>query len=461
VALSPERPKALPDASEFGLRELMAVREIVHAFLTAQHPEEVFQFALDRVTPLVGATLACVYLIDGDSALMRLAAAHHWPERYARFLGQMRVRLGAGPSGQAASERRAIEVPDVFADPSLGDWREVATELGFRSLVALPLQNGREVRGAVTFYFAGGGLVSADTRQLLRMVADQMAATADKARLIDELRRTNTALAESNAALERQNAELLEARRIKDEFLANISHELRTPLTAVIGYISIMQDGLAGPMTDEQQETLGQVKGASDQLLALIVSLLDLAAMKRGTVAVEVAELDPREPLRDAVAAVRTARAAAGRVSTVALDVSEPAAVPMMRSDRQAIARALAALLDNAFKFTHEGSVRVSLGVSDRRVRYAVEDTGIGISDEARQLVFEEFRQVDGTTTRRYGGSGLGLALARRIARLLHGDVTLDTAPGAGSTFTLDLPLEHGAGTTAPAVSPARRQENG
>ena len=131
--LSSERPRALSENSESGVRELIAVREIVHAFLTADRPEEVFQFALDRVSPLVGATFACIYVIDGASELMRLAAVHNWPERYTPFLGDMRVRLGFGPSGEAAAERRVIEVPDVMADASLEDWAEVAHELGFRA----------------------------------------------------------------------------------------------------------------------------------------------------------------------------------------------------------------------------------------------------------------------------------------------------------------------------------------
>ena len=122
--MTSERLRAGPESTDSGLRELIAIREIVHAFLTADRPEEVFQFALDRVSPLVGASFACVYLVDGASELMRLAAVHNWPERFAPFLGEMRVRLGFGPSGEAASERRVIEVPDVHADPSLEDWAE-------------------------------------------------------------------------------------------------------------------------------------------------------------------------------------------------------------------------------------------------------------------------------------------------------------------------------------------------
>jgi GAF domain-containing protein len=227
--------------SDAAVRELMAIREIVHAFLTADRPEEVFRFALERVSPVVGATFASVYLVDGASELMRLAAAYNWPQRYEPWLGEMRVRLGFGPSGEAASERRAIEVPDVFADPSLEDWQEVANELGFRALVALPLQTSSRVLGAVTFYFADARGFSTERRGLLRIVAAQMAATAEKAALIDDLRRANAALTESKAELEQQYLAVLEARRVKDEFLTNVTHELRTPLTAVMGYISLLQ----------------------------------------------------------------------------------------------------------------------------------------------------------------------------------------------------------------------------
>jgi signal transduction histidine kinase len=330
-----------------------------------------------------------------------------------------------------------IEVPDVFADEHLADWQEVATELGFRSLVALPLQTADDVHGVVTFYFASSHRQAAETRHLLRTVADQMAATAEKARLIDDLRAANAALRASNAQLERQNADLEEARRIKDEFLANISHELRTPLTAVIGYISLMLEGLAGPVTAEQRESLLQVKEASEQLLSLIGDLLDLTAMKRGSLGVLIAEVDPRDPLRDAVGAAR------GRRERVALEIALPDLVPTVRTDRRAVAKALQALIDNAYKFTREGRVRVSLRVSGDRIVYSIQDTGIGIPADAHGAVFEEFRQVQGGLTREFGGSGLGLSLARQLARLVHGDITMTSNPGEGSTFTLELPLHH------------------
>ena len=435
--LTSERLRTSPESTESGLRELIAVREIVHAFLTADRPEEVFQFALDRVSPLVGATFACVYLVDGASELMRLAAVHNWPERFAPFLGDMRVRLGFGPSGEAAAERRVIEVPDVMADPSLEDWAEVAHELGFRAIVALPLQTGDGVLGAVTFYFEQAGAITAETRSLLRMVADQMAATAQKARLIEDLRRANAALLETNAELERQYGALLDARRVKDEFLANISHELRTPLTAVMGYLALMDEGLAGPVTPEQRKTIAQVKTSSEHLLELIGDLLELTTLKRGGLEVVPTAFDVRDPLHDAVATTR------GRADNVALRVSEPETGTIMVSDRRKIAKMLVAVLSNAYKFTQSGEIRISAEVRNDRAVYRVQDPGIGIPDDMQQLVFDEFRQVDGSSTRRFGGSGLGLSLARRLARLLGGEIYLDSAVGEGSTFRVELPLQY------------------
>jgi len=432
-----ERPRSVPESTEPGLRELIAIREIVHAFLTADRPEEVFQFALDRVSPLVGASFACVYLVDGASELMRLAAVHNWPERFTPFLGEMRVRLGFGPSGEAAAERRVIEVPDVMADQSLEDWAEVAHELGFRAIVALPLQTGDGVLGAIAFYFAQAGAISAETRSLLRMVADQMAATAQKARLIEDLRRANAALIDSNAELERQYVALLEARRVKDEFLANISHELRTPLTAVMGYLALMDEGLAGPVTEEQRRTLSQVKTSSQHLLDLIGDLLELTTLKRGGLDIKAAAFDVRDPLHDAIASTR------GRSESVALRVREPDQRILMVSDRRKISKLLVALLSNAYKFTSTGEIRISVSLADDHVVYSVEDTGIGIPEEMHRQVFDEFRQVDGSTTRRYGGSGLGLSLARRLAQVLGGDIFVDSVPGEGSTFRVELPIEY------------------
>jgi signal transduction histidine kinase len=418
------------------LRELLAVREIVSAFLTTDRPEDVFRVALERVSPVVGATFASVYLIDGGSELMRLAAAYNWPHRYQPWLGEMRVRLGFGPSGEAASERRAIEVPDVLAGGGLEDWQDVAAELGFRALIALPLQTARGVLGTVTFYFAEAGAFSPERKGLLRLVAGQMAATAEKAALIDQLRRANAALTESKGELEHQVLAVLEARRVKDEFLTNITHELRTPLTAVMGYLALLQEEYSGPLTEHQRTDVALAREASERLLGLIDTLLEMTTGTQPS-AVRLERFDPREPIRDAVATTR------GRSAATALELLDPGnPVPFMRSDRAKITKIIGCLLDNAYKFTTAGTVTISLEVGEGRAVYRVCDTGVGVPHDAQGVVFDDFRQADGSLTRRYGGAGLGLTLARRFARLLGGDITLESVPGEGATFTVDLPLE-------------------
>jgi GAF domain-containing protein len=145
---------------------------------------------------VVGAALGSVFRVDGASEMMHLIAAHGWPARWRPWLGEMRVRVGFGPSGEAVSERRVIEVADVFADPALEDWQEVARELGFHALVALPLVTPERIEGAATFYFAAPAPPAANVRALLRAVADIMAAVAEKGTLHDRLRRAEAALDE-------------------------------------------------------------------------------------------------------------------------------------------------------------------------------------------------------------------------------------------------------------------------
>jgi signal transduction histidine kinase len=402
--------------------EIVAVREIVQALLTAERPDDVFRFALERVSPVVGASFASVYLIDSPSELMRLAASYNWPARYTPWLDDMRVRVGFGPSGEAASERRTIEVPDVFADPALEDWQDVAAELGFRALIALPLQTGHRVLGAVTFYFAEVGSPTVERRALLRIVAAQMAATAEKAALIGELR---------------------DAQRVREEFLTNISHELRTPLTTIMGYIALLHDELAGPLTERQRTDLRHAREAGERLLALIDDLLELTALAKGTVDVRADAFDPREPVRDAVARCRPAPA-----TRPAID--EPSGMlPFVCSDRGKVTKILVTLLDNAYKFAGDGAVSISVHVEHDKAVYRVRDTGAGVAPASRGLIFDDFRQVDGSLTRRYGGTGMGLALSRRLARLLGGEIDLESAPNEGSTFTVGIPLEYRVSETA------------
>jgi signal transduction histidine kinase len=432
-------------AGDDTVRELQAARDVAHAFLTATTPAEVYHLALARVTPLVGAAFACVFLRDGDTPLLRVVAAHNWPARFDHYLEEMRVRVGLGPTGRAFAENAVVEVYDVFADAGLEDWWEAARELGFASSAALPLAFRGEPVGAITFYFREPEALTAADRSLLQLVADQLAAAAEKAHLIDDLQHANAQLRRQNEELEVRYQEAQEARRLKSEFLANVSHELRTPLTAILGYTYLLREGLSGELGTEQAASVARVEDAASTLMRLINDLLDLTNLKLGRITVE-------NQACDAVALTRSALAGVQPGTAVELRTEFAAERIPMDTDPVHLLRILSNLLSNAFKFTPQGSVTVRLRhhapagapadeAAPTRVVWEVEDTGIGIATDDQERIFDEFRQVDGSSTRRFGGTGLGLALSRGLAERLGGSIALHSRPGEGATFILSLPL--------------------
>ena len=181
------------------LRSYVAIRDILQASLNAPDPNELYQFALVRISPLVEATFASVYLMDGAAEVMRLAGAYNWPERFRPRLSEVRVRVPLGPSGRAAAEQRLVRVDDVFADSGLEEWHEIARELGFQAFVAVPMVVNANVLGVLTFYFADGVRLGDDAVELMQVTADQLAAFAERTQLEEALRRTRAALAEAEA----------------------------------------------------------------------------------------------------------------------------------------------------------------------------------------------------------------------------------------------------------------------
>jgi signal transduction histidine kinase len=420
-------------------RELDVAREVAHAFITATSPLEVYRIALARLTPLVRASFSSVFHRDpADVTLLKLTCAHNWPQSSARYLGQMRIREGRGPTGRAVAECQPVEVRDVFADSALREWWEPARELGFVSLISLPLRDAGTAVGALTFYFDAARDFADDERHFLNLVANQLAGASARAEAMDAQRREMEQLRTENGLLRARLDSGEDARRTKDEFLANISHELRTPLTAILGYTALLQDGNAGPLPPEQQAVLGRIDHAANVLLRLISDLLDLSQLRLGRMELNVAP-------DDAVLIARRALSAAGPppdgVQVVLAD--EPQRLPLM-VDGEKVVKILENLLSNACKFTPRGVVTVQVRHAPDddvpAVEWVVTDTGIGIPGERLDAIFNEFQQVDGSSTRLYGGTGLGLALSRGIARLLGGRITVHSEPGRGSRFTLSVP---------------------
>ncbi len=431
----PRKPLPAPAAPPAERRELDAVRDIVHASVSGESTEAALQFALDRVAPQVGATLGSVYLLDGASELMRLVAAHQWPERYRPWLSAMRIRVGFGPSGEAASERRVIDVPDVFADPDLEDWHDVGRELGFAAITALPLVATGHVLGVVTFYFREAASVTAEARGMMRLVADLLAGAADQAARRDELRRANASLLEVTAELERQYAAVGNAQRARDDFLEGVSFDLRSPLEALLADLTQLEREVSGPLTAGQRDEVRAVRAAATRVLDLVEALLDFAGARRGSLEMTIEEFDPRVPMREALLDVGSP------VPEVAVSVVEPLlALPPMRGDRRKIVRLLVTLVEHVLDQGRLDRVEIRVETGDGRVRYRVQETGAN-----RETAEETDRDTNG---RQASDAQLGWALdlVRSVGALMGGGVSADAMVEGRTAFLLDLPLDGPSG---------------
>jgi signal transduction histidine kinase/CheY-like chemotaxis protein len=270
-------------------------------------------------------------------------------------------------------------------------------------------------------------------------------AAAERQRMMEELRQA------------RDTAE--EANRAKDLFLANMSHELRTPLNAILGYSEMLQEDAAEAGQEDLLPDLQKIHASGKHLLALINDVLDLAKMVAGKVELCPETFELEAMAREAAATIRPLVEKNGN----ALEVRCGPCLGAMRADTVRLRQVLFNLLSNAGKFTERGTVtleveRVAAAGGDR-VRFRVRDTGIGMTAEQLRRLFQPFVQADASTTRKYGGTGLGLAVSRKLSQMLGGDVTVESEPGRGSAFTLELPAEapeRPAPAPAPPAAPAR-----
>ncbi|NOG51486.1 MAG: response regulator [Chloroflexi bacterium] len=282
------------------------------------------------------------------------------------------------------------------------------------------------------------------TRDELGVLAhsfNQMADTVTlRERDLNELNRTLEArVQERTAELRKANALAQESVRLKSEFLSTMSHELRTPLNAMLGYTSLMTEGLAGDFDDDTLDMIERIHKNGQRLLLLINEVLDLARIEAGRMEIVSAPFDLHDMAGQWKSQMEVLAQEKGLDFTVTVDDKLPAQIV---GDKDRITQIVVNLLSNAFKFTEKGAVDLTITGRTNSWVISVADTGIGIPPHALNYIFDEFRQVDGSSKRMYGGSGLGLAIVRNLCRLLNGKVSVTSEVGLGSVFTVTLPLE-------------------
>ncbi len=253
-----------------------------------------------------------------------------------------------------------------------------------------------------------------------------------------KVREATAELVRQNELLRRQALQLEQASALKSQFLANMSHEFRTPLNAILGYTSMLLQGITGDLPPAQRKSLARIDSSAHHLLVLINDILDISRIEAGKMPIHVGTFAIPDLIGEIVAEVEPI------VSRTRLTLMREidAELPLVETDRAKMKQVVINLLTNALKFTPEGWVKVTADHdnSSDRVVIAVSDTGIGIAEEDQARIFEDFTQADSSSTREYGGAGLGLSISKRLVTMLGGELTLTSKAGKGSTFTLSVP---------------------
>ncbi|HKR10185.1 MAG TPA: CHASE3 domain-containing protein [Gemmatimonadaceae bacterium] len=391
-----------------------------------------YETTLDAVARLAVGTMAdwcAIDLVQPDGQIRQAIVAHRDEEkvRWAKELRKQYPPDYSEPTGVGQVIRSGK--PEMYSDISeemlikgAQDDRHLSIlrELGIKSALVVPMIARGHTLGALTLISSAAGRRYNE--------ADETLAT--------ELA-TRAAIAIDNAQLYRA---ALTASDAKSAFLASMSHELRTPLNAIIGYQALLQEGLSGPVTEAQGGQLSRIRASADHLLALIDEVLTFSRIDVGKEMVQRDHVRLQPIVAEAISMVSPAAAARG------LRIRDESVDTPLYTDSFKLRQILLNLLSNAVKFSDRGEIVIRSKLNHDSVNLSVTDEGIGIADQNLERVFDPFWQVEQRSTRRAGGTGLGLSVSRSLARLLGGDLVVESELGEGSTFTAIIPLGEPSG---------------
>jgi signal transduction histidine kinase len=392
------------------LAEVRTVNEVADAVVGVTDRERIFAESLSRMVALFHA--------DGASIVIREDAPGAPMGSGGRLIAPTTIGVDTETAVMLATR---VLVNPVYDPNQIQHLHVPHSPLPY--VAHIPLSARGRAAGLLSAYFKTRREITDTEARALRTIARLVSVAKENADLVNELK-------DNNLQLERAN-------RLKSEFLASVSHELRTPMNAIIGYTKLMLDGLDGELTEQQTADLERVVQAADNLLGLINGLLDLAKIEAGKMELNVEEVDLPLVIDDVIELMR----ASADAKSLSLRTEISPALPTAWADRARIRQVLVNLMANAVKFTEHGGVTIRASIVDGWITIAVVDTGVGIPPEAQTYIFDEFRQVDASTTRRYGGTGLGLAISKRLIALHGGRIWVDSSIGVGSTFLFTLPV--------------------
>jgi signal transduction histidine kinase/CheY-like chemotaxis protein len=421
-------------------RELQALFTVTSTVTRSLDIASLTQAALMTTIEVLHVDAGRLYIFDEKSGMLRLTAHHGMPADVLSTLTS--YAPGQGIIGRIFQEGRPMVFADILTDPNYAAMARgrISSQLGFRSAAGLPiLVQGRPV-GVIYVFGRAVREFTPEDLALLSAIGGQIGIAIENARLYHSLEEYSRTLEER---VRERTQELEVASRHKSEFLATMSHELRTPLNAVIGFSDLLATQLDTGLSDRHKRYLKNIRTSGHHLLDLINGILDLSKVESGKMDLHCEEVPLRELIQQVIGGVQPQAEAKGL--TISDQVEE--GLDRVTLDAGKLKQILYNLLGNAVKFTPDGgqvcvAARIAQGSRERDcLEFSVSDTGIGIKPEDQERVFEPFRQIDSSMARKYTGTGLGLALTRKLVELHGGRIRVESTPGRGTTFTFTLAL--------------------